>query len=298
MQPNPTTSPAIDPQQQRPEQQFMTIPLPPAQSGSAHQEPQDQPQLLIMPPFPRQVNSTDEIRTLWIGAAQMALQNYNGLPMPRVEEFYRLNWATYGSREKRAEEFTIFVGDLASDDTDELLQQTFRDKYPSVKGAKVITDKNTGRSKRYGFVTFGDENEQARAITEMNGKLCSSRPMRIGPAMRKQTPAYQQPSPKVDESASENDPNNTTLFVGGLDPTVSIETLTETFGQFGGLVYAKIPLGKRYGFFQFSNRASAELALQVLHGLVVGHRPLRVSWKRSPANEQVQHVQIQQPDLN
>jgi len=92
-------------------------------------------------------------------AAQMALQNYNGIQMPRAEQFYRLNWATNSGTEKRSEDFTIFMGDLASSDIDELLQETFRAVYQSVKGAKVITDNITGRSKGYGFVTFGDGNE-------------------------------------------------------------------------------------------------------------------------------------------
>jgi RNA recognition motif-containing protein len=73
-----------------------------------------------------------------------------------------------------------------------MLQETFATKYASVKGAKVVADSNTGRSKGYGFVRFGDENEKTRAITEMNGAYCSSRPMRIGVATPKKPSAYQQ----------------------------------------------------------------------------------------------------------
>jgi RNA recognition motif-containing protein len=62
-----------------------------------------------------------------------------------------------------------------------------------VKGAKVVTDRVTGRSKGYGFVRFADENEQMRAMVEMNGQYCSTRPMRIGPAATKKplTQQYQ-----------------------------------------------------------------------------------------------------------
>jgi RNA recognition motif-containing protein len=183
---------------------------------------------------------------------------------------------------------------LAYDVTDDLLQETFRAIYPSVKGAKVITDTATGRSKGYGFVDFGNANEQLRAMTEMNGMLCSSRPMRIGPAVTKKNTVYQQPYPKVVASASENDSNNTTLFVAGLDPTVTVEMLTQSFVQFGELVHVKIPVGKRFGFVQFSNRASAEVALQMLYGTVLGQQPIRLSWGRNPANL----IQIQQPDPN
>lgn len=123
-------------------------------------------------------------------AAERTLQTYNGSMMPNSEQPFRLNWASLGSGEKRSDngpEYTIFVGDLAADVTDYMLQETFRANYPSVKGAKVVTDRVTGRTKGYGFVKFADESEQLHAMTEMNGKFCSSRPMRIGPAANKKS---------------------------------------------------------------------------------------------------------------
>ncbi|CAN0852348.1 Polyadenylate-binding protein RBP45B [Linum grandiflorum] len=124
-------------------------------------------------------------------AAERILQTYNGTPMPNGEQNFRLNWASYGAGEKRDDgpEFTIFVGDLAADVTDYTLQETFRVHYPSVKGAKVVIDRLTGRTKGYGFVRFNDEGEQMRAMTEMNGAFCSSRPMRLGVASNKKTMA-------------------------------------------------------------------------------------------------------------
>lgn len=121
-------------------------------------------------------------------SAEQVLQSYNGAPMPNGEQNFRLNWATLGAGERRTDDspdYTIFVGDLAADVTDYLLQETFKPHYSSVKGAKVVTDRTTGRSKGYGFVRFGDETEQMRAMSEMNGALCSTRPMRIGPAATK-----------------------------------------------------------------------------------------------------------------
>uniref|UniRef100_A0A5B6ZDJ3 Putative polyadenylate-binding protein RBP45 n=1 Tax=Davidia involucrata TaxID=16924 RepID=A0A5B6ZDJ3_DAVIN len=114
-------------------------------------------------------------------AAERILQAYNGTPMPNSEQNFRLNWATLGAGERHADDtpdYTIFVGDLAADVSDYMLQETFRAHYSSVKGAKVVTDRITGRSKGYGFVRFGDESEQTRAMTEMNGVPCSTRPIR------------------------------------------------------------------------------------------------------------------------
>ncbi len=129
-------------------------------------------------------------------SAEKVLQAYNGTIMPNTEQPFRLNWASFGIGERRPEagpEHSIFVGDLAPDVTDYMLQEIFRTRYPSVKGAKVVTDANTGRSKGYGFVRFGEEMERNRAMNEMNGVYCSSRPMRISAATPKKAlgPAQQ-----------------------------------------------------------------------------------------------------------
>jgi RNA recognition motif-containing protein len=88
---------------------------------------------------------------------------------------------------------SIFVGNLSGHVTDDLLQETFRARYNSVVGPMTVTDRRTGRSKGYGFVRFADEGEQMRAITEMQGVLCSTRPMRIKLATNKKPAATTQP---------------------------------------------------------------------------------------------------------
>ncbi|XP_073225165.1 polyadenylate-binding protein RBP47C'-like [Cicer arietinum] len=204
--------------------------------------------------------------------AERVLQTYNGAIMPNGGQSYRLNWATFSagersSRQDDGPDHTIFVGDLAVDVTDYLLQETFRARYNSVKGAKVVIDRLTGRSKGYGFVRFADESEQMRAMTEMQGVLCSTRPMRIGPATNKNPAATtQQPKASYQNSEgakSENDPNNTTIFVGNLDPNVTDDHLRQVFSQYGELVHVKIPSGKQCGFVQFSDKAERERGITI-----------------------------------
>eukprot|EP01018_Ginkgo_biloba_P021413 Gb_00656 [translate_table: standard] len=124
-------------------------------------------------------------------AALNILQTYNGtLHMPGTQQFFKLNWASSSKGEKRAE-YSVFVGDLAPHVTDDVLQETFASRYISVRGAKVVKDVLTGRSKGYGFVKFCDENERNRALTEMNGEYCSHRPMRVSVATSKvKTPGF------------------------------------------------------------------------------------------------------------
>ncbi|KAK7252050.1 hypothetical protein RIF29_35750 [Crotalaria pallida] len=240
------------------------------------------------------------------GTAEKVLQNYSGAVMPNTDQPFRLNWASFSVGERRSDattsDLSIFVGDLAIEVTDAMLQETFASRYSSIKGAKVVIDANTGRSKGYGFVRFGDENEKTRAMTEMNGVFCSSRPMRVGVATPKKTYGYQQqyssqavvlagggghPSngAVTQGSQSEGDSNNTTIFVGGLDSDIGDEDLRQPFLQFGEVVSVKIPVGKGCGFVQFAERKSAEEAIQALNGTVIGKQTVRLSWGRSPGNK-------------
>ncbi|KAF9597387.1 hypothetical protein IFM89_017733 [Coptis chinensis] len=247
------------------------------------------------------------------GAAERVLQTYNGTLMPGTDQPFRLNWASFGIGERRPDagpEHSIFVGDLAPDVTDYLLQETFRAQYPSVRGAKVVTDPNTGRSKGYGFVKFADEMERNRAMSEMNGVYCSSRPMRISAATPKKATGFQQPytAPKAvyptpafgtaavqPFPAVDNDITNTTIFVGGLDPNVTEEELRQIFAQFGDLVYAKTIPGKGCGFVQFGTRQSAEASIQRLNGTMIGQQTVRLSWGRSMTAKQDQPGAWAQP---
>ncbi|RLM86567.1 polyadenylate-binding protein RBP47-like [Panicum miliaceum] len=179
----------------------------------------------------------------------------------------------------------VLEGDLASDVNDATLLETFSSRYSSVKGAKVVIDANTGRSKGYGFVRFGDDSEKTHAMTEMNGVYCSSRPMRIGPA----TPRKSSGTSGSNGSSARSDGGdltNTTVFVGGLDPNVSEEDLRQTFSQYGEISSVKIPVGKQCGFVQFAQRKNAEDALQGLNGSTIGKQTVRLSWGRNPANKQ------------
>uniref|UniRef100_A0ACD5V1L6 Uncharacterized protein n=1 Tax=Avena sativa TaxID=4498 RepID=A0ACD5V1L6_AVESA len=222
-------------------------------------------------------------------AAEYAL-TFTGQMMPNVDQVFKLNWASCSSGDKRGDDgsdHTIFVGDLAADVTDAMLEEIFKAPYPSVKGANVVTDRATGRSKGYGFVRFGDANEQGRAMTEMNGVPLSTRCMRIGPAANKKNMGTQQTyssnagyqSSQGNEAA--NDPNNTTIFVGGLDSNIDENYLRQVFTPYGEVGYVKIPVGKRCGFVQFTSRSCAEGAINALNGTQIGSSNVRLSWGRS-----------------
>lgn len=76
------------------------------------------------------------------------------------------------------DDFRVFCGDLGNDVTDELLTSTF-EKYPSFVKARVVRDKRTNKSKGYGFVSFKDPLDYAKAIKEWDGKYLGCRPIKL-----------------------------------------------------------------------------------------------------------------------
>ncbi len=75
----------------------------------------------------------------------------------------------------------LYVGSLSWGVDDSSLQQAF-EAFGTVTEAKVITDRETGRSRGFGFVTFEDEAAAAEAIQQMNGKEIDGRAVKVNEA--------------------------------------------------------------------------------------------------------------------
>lgn len=59
-----------------------------------------------------------------------------------------------------------------------MLTDAFK-RYESFQRARVIKDRSNGYSRGYGFVSFSNPADYTRALREMNGKYCGSRPMKL-----------------------------------------------------------------------------------------------------------------------
>lgn len=75
----------------------------------------------------------------------------------------------------------LFVGSLAYSVTDEELEQFFA-QAGTVASAKVIIDRDTGRSKGFGFVEMSSDEEAAEAIKQLNGKDLGGREIMVNEA--------------------------------------------------------------------------------------------------------------------
>ncbi len=75
----------------------------------------------------------------------------------------------------------LYVGNLPYSATDQTLQQLFSQS-GTVATAQVIMDRDTGRSKGFGFVEMSSEAEATAAIQQLNGKDCEGRPLTVNEA--------------------------------------------------------------------------------------------------------------------
>jgi RNA recognition motif-containing protein len=75
----------------------------------------------------------------------------------------------------------LFVGGLAWGTDDDRLREAF-EEFGVIKEAKVINDRETGRSKGFGFVTFDTEAEATAAMSGMDGSNLDGRNIRVNEA--------------------------------------------------------------------------------------------------------------------
>lgn len=75
----------------------------------------------------------------------------------------------------------LFVGGLSFNTTDDGLREGFA-RFGEITEAKVINDRDTGRSRGFGFVTFSDQAAAQKAIAEMNGVEFEGRNIKVNEA--------------------------------------------------------------------------------------------------------------------
>jgi RNA recognition motif-containing protein len=75
----------------------------------------------------------------------------------------------------------LYVGNLSYDTTDNALEQMFA-AHGTVQSAQIIMDRDTGRSKGFGFVEMGSDQEAQAAITALNGKEVGGRSLTVNEA--------------------------------------------------------------------------------------------------------------------
>ena len=79
----------------------------------------------------------------------------------------------------------LYVGNLPYTFQDQDLGDVFA-QFGAVESSRVITDRDTGRSKGFGFVEMTDDAEADKALSELNGSEVSGRTLRVDVAVDRQ----------------------------------------------------------------------------------------------------------------
>lgn len=79
----------------------------------------------------------------------------------------------------------LFIGSLAYATNDDGLKAHFEQVGP-VKSARVITDRESGRSKGFGFVEYENDDDNQKAVDQLNGKELDGRAINVSLARPKE----------------------------------------------------------------------------------------------------------------
>lgn len=161
--------------------------------------------------------------------ASKILNAFNGKPIPGTnnQHYFKLNWSSANIQAAATAaaitnniplapsphqmEFSIFVGDLPQNINEQILLQTFKSRYPSCTSVKIMVDQSTGNIKGYGFVKFLNEDEQRRALMEMQGFILLGRPIRVSTATKSNSSNPNQNSSQNNQNSNQNQNQSTMI---------------------------------------------------------------------------------------
>lgn len=79
----------------------------------------------------------------------------------------------------------LYVGNLAYSTDEDMLRKTF-EQYGEVESANVVTDRDTGRSKGFGFIEMKNDDEAKAAIEALNGTELDGRTIKVSESQPKE----------------------------------------------------------------------------------------------------------------
>jgi RNA recognition motif-containing protein len=75
----------------------------------------------------------------------------------------------------------LYIGNMSFDTTEDQLRQTF-EAFGEVTSVNIITDRDTGRPRGFGFVEMSTQDEANAAISGLNGKELDGRELKVNEA--------------------------------------------------------------------------------------------------------------------
>ena len=189
------------------------------------------------------------------------------------------------------ESTTCFIGQLSWNVDNDWLASEFAD-CGEVVSARVQTDRNTGKSRGFGFVEFATVEGANAAVAQNGTKEIDGRTLKIDKTQPKPAGGQQHGSPDKRAKAfgDVQSPPSATLFVGNVSWNTSEDGLWGVFGDYGDVKSVRLPTDrdtgkpKGFGYVEFSDIEGAKKAFEALKGYDLDGRQLRLDFSTPKDN--------------
>ena len=180
----------------------------------------------------------------------------------------------------------LFVGNLSWNIDEEWLTREF-EEFGELQGVRIITDRDSGRSKGFGYVEFTNAENGAKALEARNGYELDGRGLRVDFSAPRDSNAQTPQQRQNDRAAKFGDVKNPpaqTLFVGNISFEADESTLTEYFQEHGSINSIRLPTDretgapKGFGYVEMGSIEEAQAAFEALQGADVAGRPIRLDY--------------------
>lgn len=180
----------------------------------------------------------------------------------------------------------LFVGNLSWNIDEEWLTREF-EEFGELQGVRIITDRDSGRSKGFGYVEFTNAENGAKALEGRNGYELDGRGLRVDFSAPRDANAQTPQQKQNDRAAKFGDVKNPpaqTLFVGNISFEADESTLTEYFQEHGSINSIRLPTDretgapKGFGYVEMGSIEEAQAAFEALQGADVAGRPIRLDY--------------------
>jgi nucleolin len=181
----------------------------------------------------------------------------------------------------------LFVGGLSWNTSEAGLRRAF-ESAGDVESVTIVMDRETGKSRGFGFVAFSDDDAAARAVDLLNETSLDGRSIRVDLAEEK---AGSRPSRPSSPRPAAEPGSFRKLFIGGLSYSVSSSELHGIFSDCGTctanvIMDRETGQSRGFAFVTFENAMDATLAVERLDGIDLGGRKIQVR----PAEEKSQNA--------
>lgn len=181
----------------------------------------------------------------------------------------------------------IFVGGLSWNVDNDQLQQFFSE-CGEITSARVQMDRQTGKSRGFGYVDFS-AGEAVEAALAMNGSEFDGRTIKVDRSVNKFDPKVAMEKRQRDFGNTPNEPS-ATLFVGNLSWSTTEDGLWEIFGEHGEVKSVRMPTDretgkpKGFGYVEFTDLDAAKKAYDALQGQEIEGRGVRLDYSQPRDN--------------